>query len=1529
MFMSSLYSDTYFCMSMRLPVDKEAFVIQRFGCGDSDNREEREEVIEWIDGAEIRQQHFSVFLTSNTIILSFLTFTPYWEHSGHFCQKKKPCFYCLFYTFKRAIQSKLTKATIRECLGSGDPNLYLFFEIFPHPESGRFIKIDMQTWTDRQKELNHAVLHTPENSDHFRLLAFLCGKIKSIKHIFQKTSMLQKENSKKNSFVSHSKLATHTGDVIFQISLQLCCLPYDDNDSLVENEDLSDMGNMFNGFIEQLMKFEYLAQTDSYNFESYSMRRRRKILLLGTVQYPKAFNTLGTRMSQTFVPTHKSYMVMILHRMYIVLDSEQFCDEGTCTDKANILYAWARNAPPTRLPKGVGFRVGGETGSKYFVLQVHYGDISAFRGPFFQKKVCTSIQIVTQKQTKTTRKLLHSTEKRENVWLKVRLYKDKLQDQNPALKEIRIPLRPFQDPVELTSSPELRKKQIVLGLVKGNFNTKSRTRTLKQCIIDFFMVLRIWHAVDKHVGSNKHVESNENLILCLCSGVSVLVKNINQVGYQNVILLILSMQRHNIITRTVLVCPYTSHACHQCIEIYLIFPRQPLIAGMYLMMSVDTVIPAGEKVVNSDISCQYKKYPMHVFAYRVHTHHLGKVVSGYRVRNGQWTLIGRQSPQLPQAFYPVEHPVDVSFGDILAARCVFTGEGRTEATHIGSQAAKSNIRDTFMMSSYQHVILDASDHEKGVSYQKQDPRLSGGTSSDEMCNLYIMYYMEAKHAVSFMTCTQNVAPEMFRTIPPEANIPIPVKSDMVMMHGHHKETENKDKTSLLQQPKREEEEVLEQGDFYSLLSKLLGEREDVVHVHKYNPTEKAESESDLVAEIVNVVQKKDLGQSDARESTEHEERGNAILVRDRIHKFHRLESTLRPAESRVFSLQQPLPGEGTWEPEHTGEQLTLGVGNGLPKVMCKKFVLNFRIKTLTPEQHFHVEEALDWPGVYLLPGQVSGVALDPRNNLVIFHRGDHVWDGKFALFMSTKDLSITLGLLPLLFPLGFSFQPFILSSTIFLYGDFLHKFTYEEMLIKLMLHLLSHVYVYVVFFVQLKMELSRHFKLIFWEAKSNVQVLDSEFTWLPELNSFDSKFVYQQRGLGPIEEDTILVIDPNNAAVLQSSGKNLFYLPHGLSVDKDGNYWVTDVALHQVFKMDPNSKGGPLLTLGRSMQPGSDQNHFCQPTDVAVDPDTGTIYVSDGYCNSRIVQFSPTGKFITQWGEESSGSNPKPGQFSVPHSLALVPHLGQLCVADRENGRIQCFKTDTKEFAREIKHAAFGRNVFAISYIPGLLFAVNGKPYLGDQEPVQGFVMNFSSGEIIDVFKPVRKHFDMPHDITASEDGTVYVGDAHTNTVWKFTSTEKMEHRSVKKAGIEVQEIKESEAVVETKMENKPASSELQKMQEKQKLIKEPGSGVPIVLITTLLVIPVVVLLAIAIFIRWKKSRAFGGNSGRVLGRLRGKGSGGLNLGNFFASRKGYSRKGFDRLSTEGSDQEKDEDDGSESEEEYSAPLPAPAPSSS
>uniref|UniRef100_A0A0K0DFW3 peptidylglycine monooxygenase n=1 Tax=Angiostrongylus cantonensis TaxID=6313 RepID=A0A0K0DFW3_ANGCA len=44
----------------------------------------------------------------------------------------------------------------------------------------------------------------------------------------------------------------------------------------------------------------------------------------------------------------------------------------TCKSNPAILYAWAKNAPELHLPKGVAFRVGGDSGINYLVMQVHY-----------------------------------------------------------------------------------------------------------------------------------------------------------------------------------------------------------------------------------------------------------------------------------------------------------------------------------------------------------------------------------------------------------------------------------------------------------------------------------------------------------------------------------------------------------------------------------------------------------------------------------------------------------------------------------------------------------------------------------------------------------------------------------------------------------------------------------------------------------------------------------------------------------------------------------------------------------------------------------------------------------------------------------------------------------------------------------------------------------------------------------------------------------------------------------------------------
>ena len=59
--------------------------------------------------------------------------------------------------------------------------------------------------------------------------------------------------------------------------------------------------------------------------------------------------------------------------------------------------------------------------------------------------------------------------------------------------------------------------------------------------------------------------------------------------------------------------------------------------------------------------------------------------------------------------------------------------------------------------------------------------------------------------------------------------------------------------------------------------------------------------------------------------------------------------------------------------------------------------------------------------------------------------------------------------------------------------------------------------------------------------------------------------------------------------------------------------------------------------------------------------------------------------------------DPHPSTFDIPHSLALDAKRNMLYVADRENGRIQCFDTEGK-FHKEISSPKFGGLVFAVDF---------------------------------------------------------------------------------------------------------------------------------------------------------------------------------------------------------------------------------------
>jgi len=143
--------------------------------------------------------------------------------------------------------------------------------------------------------------------------------------------------------------------------------------------------------------------------------------------------------------------------------------------------------------------------------------------------------------------------------------------------------------------------------------------------------------------------------------------------------------------------------------------EMPKTAGVMLMVTGGSAPP--HSTTYFETACEIEDdRQIHPFAFRTHTHSLGKVVSGWRVRNNNdWTLIGKKDPQLPQMFYPVEEKMTITKGDTLAARCTMVNH-RDRTTYIGM------------------------------------------TGKDEMCNFYMMYWVKGRETVEPNTCFSRGPP---------------------------------------------------------------------------------------------------------------------------------------------------------------------------------------------------------------------------------------------------------------------------------------------------------------------------------------------------------------------------------------------------------------------------------------------------------------------------------------------------------------------------------------------------------------------------------------------------------------------------------------------------------------------------------------------------------------------------------------------------------------------------------------------------
>lgn len=55
------------------------------------------------------------------------------------------------------------------------------------------------------------------------------------------------------------------------------------------------------------------------------------------------------------------------------------------------------------------------------------------------------------------------------------------------------------------------------------------------------------------------------------------------------------------------------------------------------------------------------------------------------------------------------------------------------------------------------------------------------------------------------------------------------------------------------------------------------------------------------------------------------------------------------------------------------------------------------------------------------------------------------------------------------------------------------------------------------------------------------------------------------------------------------------------------------------------------MSLSPRFVPGNTDTRFCKPSAVAV-LSNGDFFVADGYCNHRVIKFSPDGTILLQWG---------------------------------------------------------------------------------------------------------------------------------------------------------------------------------------------------------------------------------------------------------------------------------------------------------
>ncbi|GAB3706654.1 peptidylglycine monooxygenase-like protein [Spirosoma flavus] len=252
----------------------------------------------------------------------------------------------------------------------------------------------------------------------------------------------------------------------------------------------------------------------------------------------------------------------------------------------------------------------------------------------------------------------------------------------------------------------------------------------------------------------------------------------------------------------------------------------------------------------------------------------------------------------------------------------------------------------------------------------------------------------------------------------------------------------------------------------------------------------------------------------------------------------------------------------------------------------------------------------------------------------------------------------------------------------------------------------------------------------------------------------------------------------NNVLIYDKSGKLLeswghdYPGAHGFSIGGEGNdqyLLIADTDRHQVIKTD--LKGQELMKIEYPRETGkyAYPTQF-KPTETAINPANGDIYVVDGYGLNYVMQYDKSGKLIRYWGGKGETND----TFDCCHGIAVDRRNAAnptLLITDRRHNALKRFSLDGKYVSTiSLPGSYICRPVIHKDNIYGAVFRSTSDSY-PDSGYVQildkndrvistpgGTTPTYQDGKLGEQRKDfTQSAFLHPHDVLVDEDDSIYV----------------------------------------------------------------------------------------------------------------------------------------------------------------------------